>query len=350
MSEYKYLLTVVIPAYNISKYIEKCVASIASQVDDEVEIVLVDDGSVDGTEYICDTLSNKYTMVKAYHQENNGPSSARNIGIKNAKGKYIYFTDGDDYWLDNKYIELKKHLEKDCDMVYVTDFIVEDYKGRRKINSWEGDFVKIPNGNDIFKYLDMNLKKIFILSEIIFSNNVYFREGIDLAEDADFCFQIARYINSVEVYKDANYVYRTGRSGSLWTEQKYEKRLTRLKLVLEWKRQYEETGDKRDLEGLQIFTDGYFNEYMHQLACDTPKQRQYVIDIVRNKHLEDYLVNEIHWIDDIKKWGYEGAIFRAHNKIVNKLKMRRVIKKTANMILKPIGRDVYDIMRWCSWR
>jgi glycosyltransferase involved in cell wall biosynthesis len=91
------LISVIVPVYNIEKYIRKCVESILGQTYKNIEIILVDDGSTDGSSVICDELGGIDARVRVLHTANAGQSSARNLGIKESKGDYITFVDGDDY-------------------------------------------------------------------------------------------------------------------------------------------------------------------------------------------------------------------------------------------------------------
>lgn len=93
------LITVVIPVFNSEQYIEKAANSVLLQPNaDSIELILVDDGSTDNSANICDKLSEANSGVKVFHKENGGVSSARNLGIENASGKYIAFLDSDDWW------------------------------------------------------------------------------------------------------------------------------------------------------------------------------------------------------------------------------------------------------------
>ncbi len=91
------LITVIVPVYNIEKYLERCVRSIQSQTYTNLEILLVDDGSTDSSGEICDTLAREDARICVIHKENGGSSSARNMGIARARGKYLGFVDSDDY-------------------------------------------------------------------------------------------------------------------------------------------------------------------------------------------------------------------------------------------------------------
>ena len=111
------LISVIIPVYNIEEYLSRCLESVITQTYKELEIILVDDGSTDGSGLICDKYAKKDTRIKVLHKENGGVSSARNLGLKIAKGDYIGFIDGDDV-IEN---EMFQHLidnvkEYKCDI------------------------------------------------------------------------------------------------------------------------------------------------------------------------------------------------------------------------------------------
>ncbi len=100
------LVTIIIPIYNIEdNLLRRCVKSVCEQSYGNLEIILVDDGSTDGTGSLCDKLALTDNRIKVYHKENGGSSSARNMGIDNATGEYIGFVDSDDY-VDNDYVKL----------------------------------------------------------------------------------------------------------------------------------------------------------------------------------------------------------------------------------------------------
>ena len=110
-------VTVIVPVYNVEKYLKKCVDSILCQTLSDIEIILVDDGSTDDSGKICDAYSKKDDRIKVYHKENGGLSSARNYGIEKAKGKYLGFIDSDDYIDPDMYELLMDNLIKfDADM------------------------------------------------------------------------------------------------------------------------------------------------------------------------------------------------------------------------------------------
>ena len=85
--------SLILPAYNVAPYLERCLRSILDQGMTDYEVILVDDGSRDDTPRLCDTFAEKYDSIRVIHKENGGLSSARNAGLAQAKGKYLWFID-----------------------------------------------------------------------------------------------------------------------------------------------------------------------------------------------------------------------------------------------------------------
>ena len=97
----KPLISVIVPAYNLENYIEKCIDSIQRQTYPEIEIIVVDDGSSDRTGDICESRASSDRRIRVFHETNGGPSLARNTGIDRSEGEYLLFVDGDDYIAPN---------------------------------------------------------------------------------------------------------------------------------------------------------------------------------------------------------------------------------------------------------
>ena len=105
------LISVIVPVYNIKEYLPRCVESITKQTYSNLEILLVDDGSTDGTGALCDELAQKDSRIRVYHKKNGGSSSARNLGLKEAKGELVAFVDSDDYIEADMYERLIKGMQ-----------------------------------------------------------------------------------------------------------------------------------------------------------------------------------------------------------------------------------------------
>ncbi|MFR5876151.1 MAG: glycosyltransferase family 2 protein [Eubacterium sp.] len=112
MNNEQYLISVIVPVYNVEKYLDECVESIVNQTYKNLEIILVDDGSTDNSGKICDKWSEKDSRIKVIHKENGGSSSARNVALDIAHGDYIGFVDSDDFIDEDMFdLLLKNALE-----------------------------------------------------------------------------------------------------------------------------------------------------------------------------------------------------------------------------------------------
>lgn len=126
-------VSIVIPVYNVEKYLDRCLESLLAQTLKEIEIILVDDGSLDNCPQMCDSYAAKYAHIKVLHKKNSGLGQARNSGMEVATGEYIAFVDSDDFvdtdMMKRLYDECKKHS---LDVIY-SEFNVDEYPGFRII-------------------------------------------------------------------------------------------------------------------------------------------------------------------------------------------------------------------------
>ena len=105
--------SVVIPVYNVKEYLEKCVQSVLAQHSDEYEIILVDDGSTDGSGELCDALAARTPeKIRVVHKTNGGLGDARNVGLEHARGDYLVFLDSDDYIDETMFAELSEKIDE----------------------------------------------------------------------------------------------------------------------------------------------------------------------------------------------------------------------------------------------
>lgn len=104
-------ISIIVPVYNIIEYLPRCVESLRKQTYDKIEILLVDDGSTDGTSALCDALAAEDVRIRVFHKQNGGSSSARNLGIQEATGEYLGFVDSDDYVEPDMYERLLQAIE-----------------------------------------------------------------------------------------------------------------------------------------------------------------------------------------------------------------------------------------------
>ena len=121
------LISIIIPIYNVEKYLEKCLNSVINQTYSNLEIILIDDGSTDNSKFICDEYAKKDKRIIVIHQKNGGLSYARNVGLNNANGKYITFVDSDDF-ISKYYIEIlyQNIIKYNCEISMCSQYIVSD--------------------------------------------------------------------------------------------------------------------------------------------------------------------------------------------------------------------------------
>ena len=127
----KPLVSIIVPIYNIMDCLEKCIDSCLNQTYQNIEILMIDDGSTDGTSELCDKLKEKDERIRVFHKENGGSSSARNLGIEQARGEYLGFVDSDDFISDTMYEDLiNAILEYDVPIAQVSRDEIDD-KGNK---------------------------------------------------------------------------------------------------------------------------------------------------------------------------------------------------------------------------
>lgn len=127
-------ISVIIPVYNTKKYLSKCLESIINQKKSkfELEVLLIDDGSTDGSDIICDQYAQNNACIKVYHFENQGVSAARNHGLELAEGEWITFVDSDDY-VDTNYLQLVTPEDLESAQIICFGFMLESKAGSKKI-------------------------------------------------------------------------------------------------------------------------------------------------------------------------------------------------------------------------
>lgn len=123
------MISVIVPVYNVEKYLERCIDSILKQTYSDLEILLIDDGSSDNSGKICDEYAKKDNRIKVIHKKNGGISDVRNVGIENAKGDYIGFVDSDDYIADDMFETLYKLSNENNADISIVSFY-EMYNGK----------------------------------------------------------------------------------------------------------------------------------------------------------------------------------------------------------------------------
>lgn len=207
-------VSVIVPVYNTEKYLAQCVDSILSQSFTDFELLLINDGSKDNSGSICDQYAANDSRVKVFHKENGGVSSARNLGLENARGEWITFCDSDD-WLNRNYLySLISH--SDADMVMASFNCVgknEDWDTSISDRLFKKDEVKF--------FLDRYIHTVALCGSCCklfnkkFIGSLRFKNNISSKEDTIFVFDYLSKINTVRTIESWEYQYRRGVNDSL---------------------------------------------------------------------------------------------------------------------------------------
>ena len=208
-------ISIIIPVYNTEKYLSLCIESILSQSFGDFELLLVDDGSIDNSGKICDEYAEKDSRIRVFHKENGGVSSARNLGLDNAKGEWVYFVDSDDELLPGGLQILANGINSDCDIVLggynkyndAGELVNTFHEGERLIFSKEKSLSTIYQfHSDNYPYLGYMWLRLF-RRDIIQEKSIRFDSDITIKEDTLFSVKyICRsngktWFDSTPVYK-----------------------------------------------------------------------------------------------------------------------------------------------------
>lgn len=202
-------VSVVVPIYNVEEYLERCIESLVKQTLEDIEIILVNDGSRDKSGTIAQEFQKKYPdKIKYVEKENGGLSDARNYGMKYATGEYIAFLDSDDYIEKNAYkVMYKKAKEEDSDYVEC-DFIWE-YPEKSK----KDEQIKYANKNEMLAFVRVVAWNKLIRREVITNNNIEFPKGLRY-EDVEFTYKLIPHINKFS-YVNEFFIHYTQRQNSI---------------------------------------------------------------------------------------------------------------------------------------
>lgn len=191
-------VSVVIPVYNVEKYLRECVDSVLAQTMQDFEIILVDDGATDSSGSICDTYGANDSRICVIHRENGGLSAARNTGLDAAAGEYVYFLDSDDYLADNTLERLCEKAEQEkADVVFFDASVFFDgCEPDPKVYQYHRsrEYTSKPGRAMLLELLDTDeyrtaVPLMLFRREYMVQHGLHFREGI-LHEDELFTFYV----------------------------------------------------------------------------------------------------------------------------------------------------------------
>lgn len=226
------LVSVVVPVYNVSKYVEKCILSITGQSYRDLQIVVVDDGSTDDSGQIVERLSGEDTRIQVIHRENGGLSQARNTGIEAAKGEYLCFVDSDDC-LESDYVEklLKQALKTGADLV-ICGYLHEDEQGKvqEEVSFEQAQTQAVISGVEAMKKLDNIFRPEYLLMVVAW-NKLYRKElfadlrfPVMIHEDEGMIHRILNKSDKVAMVEEKLYHYLIREDAITGSKNYYDKK------------------------------------------------------------------------------------------------------------------------------
>ena len=291
------LVTIVVPVYNVEKYIERCLNSIIGQTYNNLEILVVNDGTEDKSMEICKRIQLKVSRIKIINQKTAGLSAARNTGIRNASGKYICFIDSDDF-VNKEYVRLLLNslIENDTD-ISVCDFLYINEKGY----TWSKKVKKNTVYSSIEAIRDllvgiqnteiMTWNKMYKLN-LFKDNNIYFPEG-KLHEDNFTTYKLYYYSRSISMIQNKLYYYLQ-RNNSIMGKNFNTRRMDILQAIKETKEFFKEKNVNLDME-LECYeaiikinilnnmiTDNFYGEEKNKIINDIKNNKR---KFIKNKYI-----------------------------------------------------------------
>ncbi|MBQ9143451.1 MAG: glycosyltransferase [Paludibacteraceae bacterium] len=215
-------LSIIIPVYNVEQYLQCCVRSVITQTYQDLQVILVDDGSTDSSGILCDQLAHQDSRIQVVHKENGGLSDARNAGLCVATGEYVAFLDSDDVYLHSdglaQLMALTPAEQPDVILFQCVD-VYHHYQTVRR--AYDVKYIAIHSGLEVFAQLvrtqSFNMSACFqlIRRELLEQHQIYFEKGL-LSEDIDWSLRLWKYVQRVRAINLPMYGYQH-REGSIST-------------------------------------------------------------------------------------------------------------------------------------
>lgn len=241
------LVSIVVPVYNVAEFLPNCLNCVINQTWQDLQIILVDDGSTDDSGSICDQYAEKDKRIEVIHQNNEGLSVARNEGTKRVRGEYLLYLDSDDTWgsLDfvEKLVQQAEDNHPDIILFEVRDFRHENEKVS-PIGAYTSDIMKGSPTEIMIRLMraqlfSMSACQKFIRTDIIKRNKIQFTPQL-LGEDMDWIMSLWPYVQSVEGNTEVCYRYRI-RKNSITQTYGYKNAADFCWIIEKWLKNWEQT-------------------------------------------------------------------------------------------------------------
>lgn len=210
------MISVIVPVYNAEKYLDRCIQSILGQTYKDLELLLIDDGSTDSSGIICDKYAQQDTRIRVFHKENGGASTARNLGLDEAKGEWVAFVDSDDWIEAEMYEEMLAAAQyHSVDAVYC-DMVMEESEGLRLLqyNNQYSDHLLMRECLAPITVVYLSMCNKLISRRVIEKRHIRAVVGANMWEDVELAVRVRYYMQTSYVINKGYYHYDVSNASS----------------------------------------------------------------------------------------------------------------------------------------
>jgi glycosyltransferase involved in cell wall biosynthesis len=288
----KPVVSIIVPVYNVERYLHRCIDSILAQTFSNFELILINDGSTDKSGTICDYYANKDKRVKVVHMTNGGVSKARNMGLELAQGDYLMFCDSDDYveanWCNDLYLTIK-HGRKVLPVIGVRVVNAIGDGKKESIKAFQQKMVL--KNNRYFELYKIGLSaslwcKIYD-RKIVEDNSVYFDINVNRGEDLLFNLSYILHVDSIISIPTIGYNYIHSNENSLFNG--YRKDLSEINVMVyyAWKEYFNKLNVEK--EQLEEFATYFYLNFLNMLKYTFDQRNK--DNLIKKIRLNNYILN-----------------------------------------------------------
>lgn len=329
-------VSIIVPVYNVEKYLNVSLESLINQTLKEIEIILIDDGATDSSGTICDNYAKNDSRIKVFHNQNEGQGFSRNLGLKHAKGEYIAFIDSDDY-IDIDFLEKLYNSAKEQN-AEISCGNLRRFTNDGKIS----EATYNTNLINIIRYINYNCELLLYTAfsygfycriykkSFLEKYNIRFAEKL-IYEDLFFVFLSGIYVQKIVVRDDVYYYYRVNHSATMYTARKTTKNFDILKIIELCENELEQSKYSLDINLL--------NKVFDIFKIIIYSSHLYHIDHIYFKKLSNSINEDVKMIN-LKGNRYNSLIYRIKLYMIKKIKtsyLYKLIYSLLWVITKVIG-------------